>query len=341
MIIKEFFVNGRFLSQKPTGVQKFALGLCHELHSLGHSVTFICPKGHLNSPGFGKVIQTGISKGHLWEQVDLVLFVKSHKIKNLINLSNSAPIFLNGNIVTIHDLAFLANPKWYSKSYRTLYNFLTPIIVQKAHTILTVSKFSKKEILNAYDVPSSKIKVINQGIYYNQKDSTESFSLPDKYFLYVGSLDPRKRLSFLIKSFINLNSDNVKLIVVGGTNKIFGKEDLNTSKNIIWVPAASDSQLKYYYKNALATILPSEYEGFGRPILESLYFGTEVICSDIPVFKEHFYNHVHFFKLNDNDNLTLLMAQILEKRIIKLSPHCPSEMFSYTFASNTLIKSLY
>jgi glycosyltransferase involved in cell wall biosynthesis len=128
--------------------------------------------------------------------------------------------------------------------------------------------------------------------------------------------------------------------LVGRTNAIFDQENLELPTNIILKSDVSDVELEDLYKNATATILPSIYEGFGRPILESLYFGTEVICSDIPVFKENFKKFVHYFDPNNSDALlqqlryhTLNVNEILADK-------CPSHLFSYTFAAHTIIKSL-
>ena len=86
------------------------------------------------NPNFGSVIPTGKFEGHLWEQIDLPRYVKANNISSLVNLSNSAPIALNNNIVTVHDLSYMINPKWFSLGYRTFYRFLTPIIIKKAKT---------------------------------------------------------------------------------------------------------------------------------------------------------------------------------------------------------------
>ena len=77
---KEIFVNGRFLTQSPTGVQKFALGICRELHHQGYQINFLTPPNVSYPPGFGKVIKLGSFSGHLWEQIELPSYVNKNKI---------------------------------------------------------------------------------------------------------------------------------------------------------------------------------------------------------------------------------------------------------------------
>jgi glycosyltransferase involved in cell wall biosynthesis len=340
MTPKKIFVNGRFLTQELTGIQKFALGVCQELHCIGHDIIFICPKKGVYSPSFGTIIHTGLFSGHAWEQFDLPKHVKTNKIETLLNLSNSAPLALNNNIVTVHDLAFLKNPDWFSLSYRIFYSYLTPRIIKKAKTVFTVSHTSKKEILETFSVADSKVKVLRQGVFYSESPDNPAPNRFGKYFLYVGSLDPRKRISFLIDAFKKTNLTEYRLILVGRKNPIFEQQEFNLPSNIVLKSSVNDAELQTLYKNAVATILPSQYEGFGRPILESLYFGTEVICSDLPVFRENFNSFVHFFETNSTASLTqqLIKNTHLDRKV--LAVNLPQNFFSFTFAAKVLIKSL-
>jgi glycosyltransferase involved in cell wall biosynthesis len=218
---KQIFVNGRFLTQQQTGIQKFAIGICEELHRLGHSVNFICPKHLLKKPSFGKIIQTGKFSGHLWEQIDLPIYVLKNRISVLVNLGNSAPLLLKNNLVTIHDLAFLENPNWYTKSYRLLYAFLTPKIIRKAIKVFTVSENSKQQIVRTYQVESIKLEVLKQGVNFKISDKKNERIHPKKYFLYVGSIDPRKRISFLIKAFNKAQLTEYDLVLIGKKEQNF------------------------------------------------------------------------------------------------------------------------
>lgn len=340
MTPKRIFVNGRFLTQKLTGIQKFAIGVCQELHSQGHDIIFICPKHGVHSPGFGSIYKTGLFSGHAWEQLDLPKYVTANKIETLLNLSNSAPITLNNNLVTIHDLAFLKNPDWFSFNYRKFYSYLTPRIIKKAKKIFTVSETSKQEIMSAFAVKSAKIEVLRQGVFYPKIENIEIENELGNYFLYVGSLDPRKRISFLIDAFKKANLTEYRLILVGRKNPIFEQQEFKLPSNIVLKSSVNDTELQTLYKNAQATILPSEYEGFGRPILESLYFETEVICSDIPVFKENFDSYVHFFDSKSTASLTQQLINSTKSDRKILATNLPQNFFSFTFAATAVLKSL-
>ena len=114
----KLFVNGRFLTQKITGINRFAYELCKALIALGTEIIIVAPKKI--QPGYVlncRVVQFGLLNGPLWEQVDLPFYLLRHKNPLLLSFSGLGPIFYKNKIITIHDRAFLVNPSWYSKSY--------------------------------------------------------------------------------------------------------------------------------------------------------------------------------------------------------------------------------
>ena len=119
-----------------------------------------------------------------------------------------------------------------------------------------------------------------------------------KYILYVGSINPRKNIDALINAFLNANIKGLKLILVGKENAIYNSKTLNPSSNIVLKSSVNDLELQALYKGAELLVMPSFYEGFGLPIIEALYFGCPVICSDIPVFKELFADFVVYCNPN-------------------------------------------
>lgn len=283
------YINGRFLCQPLTGVQRFAFELVKELNkSTEIDFVLLKPKEASFFALEGLPVHSfGEFSGHLWEQTELPAFLKKNQNKLLINLTNTAPIAYRNQIVTIHDLAFLHNPMWFSFAFRAFYKFLIPVIAKKAKHIVTVSEFSKSEISEKLGIPPGKISVVYNSVPSSFKEQIKKDEHED-YALAVGSLDPRKNLSTLIKAFDSIKGTNLKLFVIGSTNsKIFRNElpDFD-KKKILFLGRVSDEELASLYANAKMFIYPTLYEGFGIPNIEAMYFSTAVITSDIPVTRE-------------------------------------------------------
>ena len=162
---KTIYINGRFLLQQLSGVQRFAFEMSKKL-SKKDNVNII-----LLTPAFSSIKKSynydfnikriGFNRSHLWEQVDLLLFLKSNNNPLLINFSNSCPILYSNQISTIHDLSIYANKNWFSFFYYQLYKYIFPRMIKKSHKILTVSNFTKHEIMKKFNLIQENIIVTN------------------------------------------------------------------------------------------------------------------------------------------------------------------------------------
>jgi glycosyltransferase involved in cell wall biosynthesis len=289
---KEIWVNTRFLSQQISGVQKFAIELCRELKAINPNIKFVAPSNviHQEIANELNVVITGNRTGQQWEQIDLPKFLNKKNSPLLLNLCNSAPISYSNSIVTIHDLAFLENPKWFSPTFRIWYKYLIPRILKKAKHVFTVSEFSKNELEKRLSTPTENISVIYNGIasdLIQYKIGHPNSGSRKKTILSVGSINPRKNIKPLIEAFNSLNLEEYELLIVGATNSNFGKEKFEIdNKNIKLLGYVSDEELWKLYKSSALFVYPSLYEGFGIPILEALYFGCPVLTTNLEVYKE-------------------------------------------------------
>jgi glycosyltransferase involved in cell wall biosynthesis len=289
------YVNGRFLGHKMDGIGRFSLEICKQLKRLNLDFKIVIPKGldYKNEFGF-EIIEYGNLKSHFWEQIDLLRFLKSNGSLLLLNLSGLGPLFYKNQIITIHDLSFYENKKWFSKVYTLFYSLTTPILARSALKILTVSNFSKREIIKHLKIDAEKIEVIynavandlNKGVENGTGSSTVGSILDSKYILAVSSIDPRKNLQCLIDAFLALQLEDCKLVLVGKTSNHFNVTLQSNSDNIIFTGFVSDADLYNLYKKCEFFIYPSLYEGFGIPPLEAMINGCAVIVSDIPSLKE-------------------------------------------------------
>jgi glycosyltransferase involved in cell wall biosynthesis len=283
-------INARFLTQKLTGVQRFAIEIARHLKALMPSAKFVAPSNIIHHQLATELGVTIIGKrtGAAWEQIDLPLYLKKNEKPFLINLCNVAPLFYSNQAITLHDVAFLVNPGWFNKNFVRFYKFLIPRIAKKAQIVFTVSDFSKSEIVKYIGIDPRKIKVIYNGV--------SDLAIPKytgagygRYILTVGSIDKRKNILNLIEAFKLTTSKYLKLIIVGDVNSIFnnrGNEMLKTNGNIIFTGRVDDAHLAGLYMQAQMFVYPSLYEGFGLPPIEAMQYGCPTLVSDIPSLRE-------------------------------------------------------
>lgn len=349
---RQIYINARFLLVRPTGVERYAYEMCRALYAEGADIILLCPKnGEVNEAydisGF-RIVRFGICRSHLWEQLILPFFFIGKRKYILLCFTGLGSILVPKKIMTIHDLSFLENASWFSKTYYHYYKIMTPLAARTSEKIITVSKFSKSEILRFYPFLSDeKITVV-----YNAVDKEkfhpcriEETSLSQPYFLAVSSLDPRKNFNRLTEAFAGIN--NCQLKIVGGKNHVFGKESSNSHScnNIEFLGRVTDEELKGLYSNAIAFIFPSLYEGFGLPPIEAMASETVVLASDIPVLREICGDSAIFFNPNDisairnacNSALTLTAE---ERKEMLLLGKKNLERFSWKLSAEKLLDTL-
>ncbi len=316
-------INGRFLTQHITGVQRFAYEILFELDKFAKKdeICIYVPSNHscnfkLNNINIKKI---GKLKGHMWEQLELPLCVKKNDV--LLNLCSTAPVFRTG-IVTIHDISPVINKSFFNWKFRLWYKTVYWIITKSSKKIITVSKFSKSEIIKYYNVKSEKVEVVYNGWQHLKKvksneEILEKLNLNTKsFYLGVSSLNPNKNFDYIIR--LAKKCPEKKFVVVGKMNSsVFGevnleKEDLN---NLIFTGYLTDEELKALYENAKLFIFPSFYEGFGIPPLEALASGTDVLISNTSCLPEIFGESANYLNPN-GDLINLENIEKFDKREI-------------------------
>ncbi|MDS3860569.1 glycosyltransferase family 1 protein [Thermosynechococcaceae cyanobacterium BACA0444] len=304
-------INGRFLSQPLTGVQRYArcwvkaldhLLISGEIAGSDWQVTLYVPRGQHIKPGLGKlnlqaiqIKQVGFSNGYFWEQLELPLYARDQV---LINLGNMAPILSlispQKTVVTIHDLSFQKFPESYSRLYQLTYNLLTPLIMARADAMLTVSQTEAKAILDVYPQAKSRLYPIPNGHWPDDLDLEAIAPMKPigrPFMLAVGTLSARKNLTGILKAAEQVNQQkSLDFVMVGGRPSIYQaiQLELPTSlkDRVHFVGTVDDRTLISYYKAAQGLVYPSFYEASGLPPLEAMACGCPVIVSDIPALKE-------------------------------------------------------
>lgn len=295
-------INARFLTQVLSGVQRYGIECSRQIKKIYPEAIFICPKNILHHDVARELaaVTIGRNTGHLWEQIDLPFYLSHHNSPPLLNLANTAPLTYRNNFITIHDLAFHIHPEWNSKLFSTWYNTIMPKLARRAKHIFTVSETVKQELQEIYNIPSNAISITYNGISEHMLSEVPcTQEEKEKIILSVGSFNKRKNHHTLIQAFLESPlSNEYKLVIIGDRNKVFSESGLSldklTNKNIEIHHSFTDDALIAMYRKAEMAVSLSLYEGFGIPILEGLFFGCRIICSDIPVYRELYHNHASF-----------------------------------------------
>ncbi|RWY50198.1 glycosyltransferase family 4 protein [Mucilaginibacter gilvus] len=294
-----FTLNSRFLTQNLTGVQRYAYELFKQINKRTEDASYVLPAQPVidkyEIPEGLKLQKTGKYKSHVWEQLELPAYLnKLAKKPLLLNLCNTAPLFYKNQIVTVHDIAYMRG-NWHSRSFRSLYKVIIPTVLKNSKHVITVSEFSKAEIMDAYKIAGDKISVVyNAGFSAPdiEKSDRGDLELKYPYILSVGSIDPRKNLKRLIKAFLNLKQTDFTLYLTGAYNANFKTDPeldvllKNNEERIVFLGYRTDAELIYLYQNALCFAYPSLYEGFGLPPVEAMAAGCPVITSGITSLPE-------------------------------------------------------
>ena len=316
------YINGRFLTQPMTGVERYAYNICKAMARLRQPFTIVCPKAPIHQDydvSDLSIVHYGIGNSHFWEQCVLPFFFIGKKDYLVLSFTGLGSILIRHKVMTVHDLSFLKNPSWYSRAYYWYYKFMTPLAVKTSQHILTVSEFSKSEILGFYPfLKAEKISVVYNAIDRQLfKPLTPSPSHPltlspsHPFVLCVSSIDPRKNFVRLIEACQGLTG--AKLYIVGKYNRVFSQQMQldTTSEHIQFLGRVSDDELVRLYNQAACFVFPSLYEGFGLPPLEAMACGCPVLVSDIPVEREVCGDAALYFNPLDPNNILHTITQYL------------------------------
>lgn len=330
--VATLFLNGKFLCQPLTGVQRFALEVVRALDDLaadgenrsGPDFVLLVPDlPGLQVPVFKRirVVRTkGVLSTFFWEQ--FILPVVTWR-KPLLNLAGTAPLFKLQQICTFHDAAVFDVPNAYSNLFIVWYRTLFFIQSRVSRSIITVSNFSKSRLMANLHIKPERLDVVPNAVDHFMRDE----ELPDErerdrlrdaigakpYFLVVGSRNPSKNLGRLLAGFRASGlQDRFSLVVVGGGNsKVFSRIEPADDVGIIRLGRVSDPALKDLYRGAEAFLFPSIYEGFGIPLLEAMACGCPVVASFAASIPEVCGAAAEFFDPMDIDGIATSLARVV------------------------------
>ncbi len=258
-----------------------------------------------------------------WFECSLPLSLKKHKIDlfwspdGFCSLLTKVP-----QIITIHDLNFEHFPKDMPFLVHNYFCFFFPRFARKAIKILTVSNYSKNDICKTYNINESKIEVVYNAPNQIYKPLTSEIKITTKskysfgndYFLFVGSLHPRKNVQRLIDAFSVAKPElpDLKLLIVGSSmwKDKFLTIPKEIEKDIIFLGHLSLSELSLVMASALALTYIPYFEGFGIPLVEAMKCGIPILAADATCLPEVAGNAAIYCNPFDIDSIAKGMIEI-------------------------------
>jgi glycosyltransferase involved in cell wall biosynthesis len=245
-------------------------------------------------------VKTPLKIHFFWEQIYLPLHTL-FKNFDILHFPISAPSYFQLSstkvIVTVHDLTFILYPETMTKISQLYWSFFMKRGIKTAKRIIAVSKSTKDDLIKHYNIAEEKVKVIPEALTHNFSSSLptnnfqsvkDKYGLPEKYLLYVGTLEPRKNIKRLLQAFYKVKSKKKfshKLVIAGKKGWMFSDifetvKKLGLENEVIFTDFVLDKDLPGIYLGAEVFVFPSLHEGFGLPPLEAMFYGIPVLTSN-------------------------------------------------------------
>jgi glycosyltransferase involved in cell wall biosynthesis len=278
-----------------------------------------------------KIISLPAGNKFAWNLWTLPHYLRKNPV-DVYHTQYITPWFVPGNIkiiTVVHDISFNFFPQFIKFSDLFFLKTLIPISIKRADKIIAVSQFTKDEIIKFYNIAPEKVECVYNSInedFLTDDVSEEKFqqaknkyNLPEKFILYMGTLQPRKNIPSLIEAFAKTKNkiSGMKLVICGNrkAHNFDKKIDETIAKNnlsgdVHFPGYISEENKKAVFRLSQAFVFPSLYEGFGIPLLEAMSQKVPVLASDIPSLKEIAQNGALYFNTDSLDDFSGKMYDI-------------------------------
>jgi glycosyltransferase involved in cell wall biosynthesis len=335
-------IDARELCGRPTGVGRYLTGLLTEWaadeRARRHEFLLYAPEPiamALDARRFPTRLVSG-RPGTWWEQVRLPRAAASDHVDVWFAPAYTAPLRLRiPTVVAIHDLSYVAHPEWFHVREGARRRWLVRRAAAAARAVITISEFSKRELVERLGVPPHRVRVIPPGVEAGgwRLEARKETEVSLHRVLYAGSIFNRRHVPDLIRAFgpIARSRSDVALDIVGD-NRTYPREDLRRTieseglQTIVqWHEYISDDQLRHLYAQARGFAFLSEYEGLGLTPLEALAAGVPAVLLDTPVARESCGDAALYVPVSDLPSITraietMLFDEAVRTRLLAAAP---------------------
>jgi glycosyltransferase involved in cell wall biosynthesis len=300
-------INAALLGKRHTGVGTYIAGLVRSLTALGHEVVVfgrspLIPSGpritQVSTPAWMAFDANGASGWlrMLWNAFVLPLRLLRRKVDAAVSQNAEGMVWSPvPQLLVVHDLIPLHYPEEAPRLNR-YYRRILPWVLKRAAAVVTVSEYTRSELLQRYGLNPASVQVAYDGV---EQRSSPALSHGERvrfaaepYFLFVGTFSPRKNLETVLRALASIR-DQVpeKLLIVAYPDRWTREalrlaEELKLSDRITQLSGLTDGEMRHVYEHATALFLLSEYEGFGLPAVEAMLAGTPAVVSDSTALAE-------------------------------------------------------
>lgn len=371
-------IDGRFLLQDVTGVQRVAIEFVRALDDMliegelpGLEVVVLVPgRGQfVTTPDYQvvEVRRSGRLGSHAWEQLELPGLARSGPLLCLGNLAPMASLLSRRTPVftMVHDLSYVYYPLAYSRRFRFAYRALMPVVLARSRRVFTVSNAERSAILDRYANIISHDRLVavqngggegaldaritnDPGVLESSATEIPSQSLRSKQGLYVGSLTRRKNAANLIRAAEELvRTSDVDFVFVGSTGASFEETGVSLSADvegrIHFLGQINDPELiEAEYRRASVFLFPSHYEASPLPPVEAMRWGCPVVAADIPSLRERCGDAVVYCDPSDIGSIVRQAQAVLERpdewRQLQLSGLTQAAKYSWRKQVRTVLE---
>jgi glycosyltransferase involved in cell wall biosynthesis len=276
-----------------------------------------------------------------WEQVDIVRHCHRESIDLLHSPYFSAPLFLPAKtVVTVHDVIPLVMPKYRERPQSRMYTDFVAFTVRRADAIITVSQYSKQDIVRMLKIPEERIHVIGNAVDSSYRPITdkrlidsvrERYGIGPKYLLYFGGFDIRKNVERVLQAYAALpeSIQEEYQLVIAGRLHLLGHplypdprpliQELGLDERVVMTGQIREQDKAPLYSAAALYLFPSLYEGFGIPVLEAMACGAAVVTSSITALPEVVGDAARLVDPYSVEAITEAMTELLEDDALRNS----------------------
>ena len=250
---RRFAINGRFLTQRMTGVQRYAYEIVAALDELlaqgqgpAIAMRLVLPPGAEAIPSLSKIdiCRTRFGSGHAWDQAVLPLYAEA----GVLSLGNFGPVLARNHVVCIHDANTFILPESYSRSFGLIYRTLLPLVGKRARRVATVSRFSADMLVKYGIAREEKIFIASNGHEHVLRWDARRARLPllgalkRPYILLLGSSAKHKNIDIILRQAQAFDEAGIDVVVAGGSSGIFAaNEPTACASRSLWPRAMSIS----------------------------------------------------------------------------------------------------
>jgi len=274
-----------------------------------------------------------------WEQVEMVRACHREKIELLHCPYFAAPLFLPARtVVTVHDVITLVMPEYRMRRESRMYSSLVAFTVRRADAIITVSDYSKRDIMRTLQIPEDRIHVIGNAVDSSYRPISdgrmvesvrERYGIGPKYILYFGGFDVRKNVDRLLEAYAALppSTRAEYQLVIAGRLLFVGHplypdprpriRELGLEDHVVVTGQIREQDKAPLYSAAALYVFPSLYEGFGMPVLEAMACGATVITSNLSALPEVAGDAARLVDPYDTQAISGAIGELLENETMR------------------------